>query len=133
MDDKAMQDVFDRVRVAVFKNGIRTTEFFKDFDKLRSGLITEPQFMSALVLAIGKEAHLTPGECQKFVEFYRAPDGRVHYREFCEMLENGKQFGSPFLTCFHNFSLILLVFFNDQLLPNRQNHFWNEVEGDFAD
>ena len=39
----SLQDIFDKIRVAVHKNGIRTTEFFKDHDKLRSGVITENQ------------------------------------------------------------------------------------------
>lgn len=30
-------------RDVVYKNGIRTTEFFEDHDKLRSGIITENQ------------------------------------------------------------------------------------------
>ena len=30
-------------RIVVYKNGIRTTEFFRDHDKLRSGVITENQ------------------------------------------------------------------------------------------
>ena len=33
-------------RIVVYKNGIRTTEFFRDHDKLRSGVITENQVRS---------------------------------------------------------------------------------------
>ena len=39
----ALQDIFEKIRGAIHKNGIRTTEFFKDHDKLRSGEITENQ------------------------------------------------------------------------------------------
>ena len=39
----ALQDIFEKIREAIHKNGIRTTEFFKDHDKLRSGEITENQ------------------------------------------------------------------------------------------
>ena len=35
--------MFDKIQIAVHKNGIRTTEFFKDHDKLRSGVITRNQ------------------------------------------------------------------------------------------
>ena len=35
--------IFQRIRDAMYKNGIRTTEFFRDHDKLRSGVITENQ------------------------------------------------------------------------------------------
>ena len=85
-----MQNIFDKIRVAVFKNRVRTIEFFRDFDKLRKGVITEHQFVCSLMLAIGKEAQLSRGEIQKIVEFYREPDGRVRYKEFCDMMENGK-------------------------------------------
>ncbi|XP_076448305.1 uncharacterized protein LOC143285015 [Babylonia areolata] len=86
--DPSLNQIFDKLRVAIFKNGIRSLEFFKDHDKLRSGIITENQFICGLVLAAGKEAQLSRGEIQKIVEFYRVPDGRVRYREFCDMLEN---------------------------------------------
>lgn len=86
---ETVQLIFDRIRVAVYKNGIRTIEFFKDYDKLRSGIITENQFICGLSLAISKEAQLTRGEIQKIAEFYRQPDGRVAYKEFCDMMENG--------------------------------------------
>ena len=76
------------MRIAVYKYGIRTIEFFKDYDKLRSGVITEHQFASAMSAALGKEAQLTRGDIQKLVEFYRTDELRVHYKELCDMLEN---------------------------------------------
>ena len=88
--DPSLNQIFDKLRVATFKNGIRSLEFFKDHDRLRSGIITENQFICGLVLAAGKEAQLSRAEIQKIVEFYRVPDGRVQYREFCDMLENSE-------------------------------------------
>lgn len=87
-NDPALNTIFDKIRVAVFKNGIRTTEFFKDHDKLRSGIITENQFVCGLALAVGKEAQLSRQEIQKVVEYYRQPDGRVQYKDFCDIMEN---------------------------------------------
>ncbi len=78
------------MQIAAYKNRVRTTEFFKDYDKHRSGVITENQFVCGLSLAIGKEAHLSHPEIQKIVDYYRIPDGRVRYKEFCDMMENGK-------------------------------------------
>ena len=92
--DSDLQQLLDRVRVAIYKRRVRSTEFFKDYDKLRSGVVTVNQFMAALVLAIGKEAQLTETELVKIVNFYKTPDGRVEYREFCDMLENGRIFSS---------------------------------------
>lgn len=76
----------------MFKNGIRTTEFFRDHDKLRSGIVTENQFKCGLSLAVGKEAQLSRAEIQKVVEYYRISDDRVQYREFCNIMENGEFF-----------------------------------------
>ena len=47
-----INDVFNKIRIAVHKNGIRTTEFFKDHDKLRSGIITENQVRFLLFIII---------------------------------------------------------------------------------
>lgn len=45
-----MQEIFEKIREAIHKNGIRTTEFFKDHDKLRSGEITENQVSDIIIL-----------------------------------------------------------------------------------
>ncbi|XP_064617922.1 uncharacterized protein LOC135482031 [Liolophura sinensis] len=94
-DDPTLNQVFDKIMVAVYKNGIRTTEFFRDHDPLRSGIITENQFICGLALAVGKEAQLSRGEIQKVVEFYRQSDGRVAYKDFCDIMENA--FNTPHL------------------------------------
>lgn len=39
----SLQQILSNIGNVVFKNGIRTTEFFKDHDKLNSGVITENQ------------------------------------------------------------------------------------------
>lgn len=37
------EDLVERIKDGMYKRGVRTTEFFRDFDKRRSGLITENQ------------------------------------------------------------------------------------------
>lgn len=83
-----LKATFEKIRVAVYKNGIRTTEFFRDHDKLRSGVITENQFICGLSLACGKEAQLSKAEIQAVANHYLSADGRVHYKEFCDIMEN---------------------------------------------
>lgn len=90
--DDELNPIFKKVQEAVHKNGIRTTEFFRDHDKLRKGIITENQFVCGLMLCAGKEAHLTRGEVQKLVDFYKDSEGRVAYKEFCDKMENGELF-----------------------------------------
>ncbi len=51
----SLDEIFQKIRTVVYKNGIRTTEFFRDHDKLRSGVITENQvFVKAWVQYVAK-------------------------------------------------------------------------------
>ena len=43
----SLDEIFQRIKDAIYKNGIRTTEFFRDHDKLRSGVITENHVVDA--------------------------------------------------------------------------------------
>ncbi|XP_064635375.1 uncharacterized protein LOC135492703 isoform X2 [Lineus longissimus] len=88
-----MQTILNKIKVACFKNGIRTHEYFKDHDKLRHGEITENQFICGLSLAAGKEAQLSRAEIQKTCEYYKTSTGRVNYKEFCDAMENA--FNTP--------------------------------------
>ncbi|XP_067828759.1 uncharacterized protein [Heptranchias perlo] len=81
-------EVFDKIRRIVFIKGIRTPEFFKDYDRLRSGLITESQFIRGLNLTCGKEGILTEQDIQTLLKCFGAPDGKVRYRDFCDVMEH---------------------------------------------
>jgi len=83
-----LASIFDKIRVAIYKNGIRTTEFFKDHDKLRSGVITENQFVCRLSQGCGGQAHLSADEIKKLTDHYKTSDGRVYYKAFCDVMEN---------------------------------------------
>lgn len=97
--DPSLAEIIENIKVQAFKYGIRTTDFFKDYDKHCCGAITENQFIAALKMAIGKEAHLSPEELQKIVEAHRTLDGKVRYKEFCEDVENGKEQSFPNFCC----------------------------------
>jgi hypothetical protein len=78
----------DKIRIATYKYGIRMGDFFKDYDKLRSGIITETQFESALSLSIQKQAFLNRNDISKLSEYYRRPDGRIYYKEFVDSMDH---------------------------------------------
>ncbi|CAI9726336.1 Hypothetical predicted protein [Octopus vulgaris] len=86
--DNPLAKIVDNIKIEAFKNGVRTTDFFRDYDKLNCGAITESQFITSLKLGIGKEAHLTMSDIQKIVEANRTLDGKVRYKEFCDDIEN---------------------------------------------
>ena len=48
------------------------------------------QFICGLMVCCGSAAHLTREEIQRIVNYYRCPDGRVKYKEFCHLMENCK-------------------------------------------
>jgi hypothetical protein len=64
------------------------TEFFRDYDKLRSGFVTDNQFNCALSLACEKQANLSRSEISQLIEYYRQPNGRVAYKNFVNQIEN---------------------------------------------
>ncbi|XP_067876442.1 uncharacterized protein [Heterodontus francisci] len=81
-------EVFDKIRRTIFMKGIRTSEFFKDYDKLRSGLITESQFRRGLNLVCGKEGILTEQDIQTLLKCFGTADGKVRYHDFCDVMEH---------------------------------------------
>ncbi|CAF3560484.1 unnamed protein product [Rotaria sordida] len=87
-EQRSIQEISDKIRIATFKYGIRISDFFKDYDKLRSGIITEGQFESALSLSVQKQACLNMNDIKKLTEYYRRPDGRIYYKEFIDRMEN---------------------------------------------
>ncbi len=73
----------------MYKNRIRTTEFFCDHDKLRTGIITENQFICGLSLFLGQRLQLTREEMKRIGAHYQLSDGRIRYKDFCDLMENG--------------------------------------------
>lgn len=64
----------------VYKNRIRLREFFVDYDKLRTGYVTEGQFMSGLTSAGLK---LSAREMKALADKYKDPENpqqKLHYR-----------------------------------------------------
>jgi len=85
--DKAL----NRLRIMVYKNGIRTQEFFQDHDKHNNGIITRNQFFNGLKLCVervGTEPLLTNQEINLIADFYSEPDGCVNYKPFSLLMEH---------------------------------------------
>lgn len=84
-----VEKILEKVQLHVYKDGIRTTEFFIDHDKLRSGYITKNQFIIGLNLICGNRCPLSREEGYRIAEHYITSDpGRVCYRDFCFFMEN---------------------------------------------
>ena len=75
------EQVEDRVRLAALAKRVRTTEFFKDFDKLRTGYIT-----SECVVCDWDQVHYPD---QRFVFFSNIIKGTHAHCLICTINEHG--------------------------------------------
>lgn len=82
-------EVIEKIKDAVYKNGIRTKEYFKDHDKLRSGNVTRSQFIRGISDCCSKEAQLTASEMNTLASYLTVNNkGDVCYRDFCQGMEH---------------------------------------------
>ena len=72
-------DVEQRLQALVVMKRVRIEEFFRDFDKLRKGKVTVPQFRSVLSML---NFPLTEAEFGSLAQKYNA-DGHFAYAAFC--------------------------------------------------
>jgi Ca2+-binding EF-hand superfamily protein len=64
---------------------VRIEEFFKDFDKLRKGKVTVPQFKSILSML---NFYLTEDEFDALASKYRSTDNMFIYSDFCAYINS---------------------------------------------
>ena len=66
---------------------MRVSEFMRDFDKLRSGSITETQFLSCLSMM---KIYLSQKESEMLTDKYRNPEKEkeILWRDFCDDIDN---------------------------------------------
>lgn len=78
-------DVEQRLQAAVVMKRVRIEEFFKDFDKLRKGKVTVPQFKSILSML---NFYLTEDEFMALTDKYRSSDNLFQYTDFCSLINS---------------------------------------------
>lgn len=84
MDLSALED---RIRTVTFQKRIRINEFFKDFDPLRSGYVSQPQFRRCLNMC---GVNLTNVEAQLLLDTYLDKERhKVHYVRFADNIDQG--------------------------------------------
>lgn len=81
-----VDDVLARVRKNCLEQRIRVGEFFRDFDRLRSGFITANQFRMGLSMA---KIPISHAEFEQLNIVYKAPKAGEHvkWREFCDHVD----------------------------------------------
>lgn len=76
-----------RLQAAVVMKRVRIEEFFRDFDKLRKGKVTIPQFKQILSML---NFNFTEEEFESLVQKYRTqdPEGTFNYFAFCDFINS---------------------------------------------
>lgn len=84
----SVQEAIDKISLASYKYGIRVHDFFKDSDGLRSGMVTDRQFVTGLTNGFLKPANLCNEDINQLAEYFKQPNGRIDYKSFCDSVEN---------------------------------------------
>jgi len=82
-----LEEIEKKIQAEVVMKQIRIREFFKDFDPLKKGVVTESQFQRVL-----KQSGIEIGEKDLviLVSEYKVdniPNGYVRYSDFCENID----------------------------------------------
>lgn len=76
----------EKIQTICKQKNVRISEFMRDFDRLRSGSITETQFLSCLSMS---KLFFTREESKLLIEKYRNPEKpkEVLWRKFCDEVD----------------------------------------------
>jgi len=77
-------EVEKKIQAEVVMKKLRIKEFFKDFDNLRKGTVTETQFRRILDMT---NIPLNNTEFNALLTKYKQPDGLVNYKEFVDNID----------------------------------------------
>eukprot|EP00048_Salpingoeca_helianthica_P014945 m.224337 g.224337 ORF g.224337 m.224337 type:complete len:902 (-) comp16452_c0_seq1:194-2899(-) len=82
--------LIDQLAAAFHRTRVRPLEYFRDFDRLRKGNVTESQFVSGLALACSAPGglRLSHAAMQAVAKHFAAPGGFVRYRDFCHRTDS---------------------------------------------
>ena len=86
LDNFTVQDVVEKIQKIVKQKSLRINEFMKDYDPLRSGSITIPQFLSSLSML---KLYLSRKEAQLLCDKYANPEkeGEVLWAKFADDID----------------------------------------------
>ena len=86
LDNFTVQDVVEKIQKIVKQKSLRINEFMKDYDPLRSGSITIPQFLSSLSML---KLYLSRKEAQLLCDKYSNPEkeGEVLWTKFADDID----------------------------------------------
>ncbi len=85
--DRSLEQVIQKVQAEVVMKRVRIREFFRDFDTLRKGTVTEQQFKRAIHIS---NISVSEREMNIILSHYKVDalaNGLVRYSDFCEEVD----------------------------------------------
>ncbi|XP_067010369.2 uncharacterized protein [Anabrus simplex] len=76
----------NKVRAAIFRYGFCLWDYYLPLDPGRNSLISESQFVSVLVGPLKGAIGLSDEQIAQLADYFRVPDGRILYTQFCEVI-----------------------------------------------
>ena len=80
-----LKEILDRFRTYIYLRDVYPIEWFQDFDKVNIGRITYDQFRRAFATI---RYPFRDGEFEIVANEFRAQDGLIDYRKFCDAISN---------------------------------------------
>ncbi|XP_063217255.1 uncharacterized protein LOC134528020 [Bacillus rossius redtenbacheri] len=85
--DSTLWRTCNKIRAAIFHENICLWDYYKPIDIQKNGLISESKFVSVLNGPLKQCIGLSDHEIAELADFFRVPDGRIYYKQFCEVLQ----------------------------------------------
>ncbi|KAF7382800.1 hypothetical protein HZH66_013202 [Vespula vulgaris] len=86
-----LQDVWrtcNKIRAAIFRLGLSLWDHYKPLDPDNNSLISETKFVSVLNGPLKETIGLSDKEICDLADYFRVQDGRILYRQFCEVIHD---------------------------------------------
>ncbi|XP_054262606.1 uncharacterized protein LOC128986314 [Macrosteles quadrilineatus] len=78
----------NKIRAAIFRSGLDLWSHYLPLDPEGYSLVSEAKFVSVLAGPLKDVIGLSEQEVLELADYFKAPDGRVLYRQFCQVIHD---------------------------------------------
>ncbi|XP_057325404.1 uncharacterized protein LOC130667663 [Microplitis mediator] len=87
--------ILNKIRSVIFRVNLNLWEYFRPLDPNNDNLISETKFISVFTGRLKNTLGLSNIEINELTDYFRTPDGRVYYSQFCQIIhDNAPEFSS---------------------------------------
>uniref|UniRef100_A0A336LCA6 CSON008072 protein n=1 Tax=Culicoides sonorensis TaxID=179676 RepID=A0A336LCA6_CULSO len=85
---KSIWRTCNKIRAALFQVKHNLRDDFLLLDPTKSGLVSESKFLSVFQGKLQKLVGLSEAEIIELTDYFKTRDGRIYYRQFCEVIQD---------------------------------------------